>query len=190
MANTQFISKKKLIALIRQIADVKGTGLVSILTDSQRAVLLKFSQGKLIHAFSRSRDITVVIQVLIETDYVKFSFTSVTVENQPELIAIDSFIEILESGNNPGSKPGSVRPGSVVIDSEPTDLTREPLRELLVDIAAEYIGIVAEIVVEESLDNNSDTLEIIEVIAAMIPDANRAAAFREAVESSINLANE
>jgi len=70
MASTQFISKKKLIAVIRKIADAKGTGLVSILTDTQRAVLLKFSRGKLIHAYSRSRDIAVVVQVLIKTDFV------------------------------------------------------------------------------------------------------------------------
>ncbi len=190
MASTQFISKKKLIAVIRKIADAKGTGLVSILTDTQRAVLLKFSRGKLIHAYSRSREIAVVVQVLIETEFLKFSFTSVPVENQPELIPIDTFIEMLESSDNIDLVTGSTPRRTVVADSKPADLTREPLQELLVDIASEYIGLVAEIVVEESLENSSNTLEAIEAIAAMIPDADRAESFRQAVENSINLADE
>ncbi|MFA9420302.1 MAG: hypothetical protein ACERLB_09145 [Gammaproteobacteria bacterium] len=190
MASTQFISKKKLIAVFRKIADAKGTGLVSILTDTQRAVLLKFSRGKLIHAYSRSREIEVVVQVLIETDFVKFGFTSVPVENQPELIPINTFIEMLESGENTELESSSMPPRTVVVDSESADLTRDPLKELLVDIASEYIGLVAEIVVEESLENSSDTLEAIDAIAAMIPDADRAQDFRQAVENSINLADD
>ena len=190
MASTQFISKKKLIAVIRKIADAKGTGLVSILTDTQRAVLLKFSRGKLIHAYSRSREISVVVRVLIETDFVKFSFTSVPVENQPELIPIDTFIEMLESGDSIDLVTGSTPQRIVVADSEPNDLTREPLKELLVEIASEYIGLVAEIVVEESLENSSETSEAVDTIAAMIPDADQAEAFRRAVGNNINLTDE
>jgi len=190
MASTQFISKKKLIAVVRKIADAKGTGLVSILTETQRAVLLKFSRGKLIHAYSRSREIAVVVQVLIETDFVKFGFTSVPVDNRPELIPIDAFIEMLESGENTDLESSSMPPQAVDVDPEPADLTREPLQELLVDIASEYIGLVAEIVVEESLENSSNTLEAVDAIAAMIPDADRAEAFRQAVENSVNLAEE
>lgn len=190
MASTQYISKKKLIAVIGKIAEVKGTGLVSILTDTQRAVLLKFSRGKLIHAYSRSRDIAIVVQVINETDFLKFSFTSVPVDNQPELLPINTFIEMLESGDNTGLESGSMPRRTVAADSGSNDPTREPLKELLIEIASEYIGLVAEIVVEESLDNSSDTFEAIDAIAAMIPDADRAEAFRQAVENSVNLANE
>jgi hypothetical protein len=190
MANTQFISKKKLIAALRKIGEAKVTGLISILTGSQRAVLLKFSRGKLIHAFSRSRDISVVIQVLLATEHVKFSFTQVPVEDQPELMPLDTLIEILESGGSldleldPTSLPGAVA------ESNSTNITLEPLKQLLVDIASEYIGLVADIVVEEALENSSDTFEAIDAIAAMIPEADRSAAFRDAVENAINLANE
>ena len=190
MANTQFISKKKLIAALRKIGEAKVTGLISILTGSQRAVLLKFSRGKLIHAFSRSRDISVVIQVLLATEHVKFSFTQVPVEDQPELMPLDMLIEILESGGSPDMEldPSSL-PGEVVA-SGATNITLEPLKELLVDIASEYIGLVADIVVEEALENSNDTFEAIDAIAAMIPEENRAADFRYAVENAINLANE
>jgi len=188
MAKTQFISKKRLISVIRRIGDSKGTGLVSILTDNQRAVLLKFSRGMLIHCYSRSRDIAVVLQVLNETDFVKFSFTSVPVENLPELMSIDTFTEILESGDNRGVKSSSTPQQIVVAKSDQTDITREPLKELLVDIASEYIGLVAEIVVDESLDSNADTFAVIDTIADMIPEPERAAAFREAVEIRMKLA--
>ena len=190
MANTQFISKKKLIAALRKIGEAKATGLISILTGSQRAVLLKFSRGKLIHAFSRSRDISVVIQVLLATEHVKFSFTQVPVEDQPELMPLDMLIEILESGGSPDMEldPSSL-PGEVVA-SGATNITLEPLKELLVDIASEYIGLVADIVVEEALENSNDTFEAIDAIAAMIPEENREADFRYAVENAINLANE
>jgi hypothetical protein len=190
MAKTQFISKKKLIAALRKVGEAKATGLISILTGSQRAVLLKFSRGKLIHAFSRSRDISVVIQVLLETDHVKFSFTPVPVENQPELMPLVTLIEILESGGRLDIELDSTPSRSVVAKSDATNITLEPLKQLLVDIASEYIGLVAEIVVDEALESSNDSLEAVEAIAAMIPDANRAAAFRDAVEAAINLANE
>ena len=190
MASTQFISKKKLVAALRKVGEAKATGLISFLTDSQRAVLLKFSQGELIHAFSRSREISVVLQVLIETDFVKFSFTPVPVENLPELMPIEEFVQKLESGISSVVDSNARPQQTVAADSDPTDITREPLKELLVDLASEYIGLVAEIVVEESLENNNDTFEAIEAIAAMISDPDRAGAFREAVENGINLANE
>lgn len=188
MAKTQFISKKRLISVIRKIADSKGTGLVSILTDTQRAVLLKFSRGKLIHCYSRSRDIAVVLQVLNETNFVKFSYTTVPAENLPELMSIDTFTEILESAGNRGVKSSSTTQRSEVTGTEQTDITREPLKELLVDIASEYIGLVAEIVVDESLQINGDAFAVIDSIAEMISDPEREAAFREAVEIRMKLA--
>jgi hypothetical protein len=126
--------------------------------------------------------------VLNETDFVKFSFTSVPVENLPELMSIDNFTEILESGDNGGVESSSTPQQSVVAKSDQTDITREPLKELLVDIASEYIGLVAEIVVDESLDSNTDIFAVIDTIADMIPEPERAAAFREAVEIRMKLA--
>lgn len=181
MAETQWGSKRQLIALIRRVVSEQQTGLVSILTDTKHAVLLKFFEGRLIHLHSRTREIEDVVQVLNECEWVKFKFASVTVENRPEFMPIETFLQLIETEDSE----------DVTIDSTPTipnagshtNVARrsretEALIELLAKIASEYVGPVAEMVVEEAFENDDDPIRAIEYIAEMIPDSRHAADFR------------
>ena len=58
------------------------------------------------------------------------------------------------------------------------------IRDILVKIASEHVGPIAEMVVEEAFENNSDTEKVIEFIADSIPDPGHAAEFRAAAHKA------
>jgi len=184
MADTLFISKNQLISLIRKVVGAQKTGLISILTDTQHAVLLKFAEGKMIHSYSRGRDIGDVIQVLNECNFVKFNFAPIHMENAPELMPIVNFIQLLEAGNSydvdPDSSPTIPDMAAVAQIEGSTENSKagELLRRLLINIAAEYVGPIADMMVDEALETSSDTDQVIEYIAEMIPDSKQSAEFR------------
>ena len=181
MAETQYGSKRQLIALIRRVVGEQQTGLVSILTDTKHAVILKFFEGRLIHLHSRTREIEDVVQVLNECEWVKFKFASVTMENRPEFMPIETFLQLIETEDSEDftTDPTTTIPnaGSLTNVARGSRET-EPLIELLVKIASEYVGPVADMVVEEAFENDDDPIRAIEYIAEMIPDTRHAADFR------------
>ena len=175
MADTLFVSKIQLIALIRKVVGRQKTGLVSILTDNEQAVLLKFAEGKLIHSYSRGRDIGEVIQVLNESIYVKFNFVPISIPSGPELMPIDNFIQLMEANSSHDIEPDlfPTIPGATAKNSRAV----EPLKELLVNIASDFVGPIADMLVDEAFENSSDPVIVIENIAENIPDSKQAAKF-------------
>ena len=181
MKTDEFGSKARLIALIRNIASEHESGIVSILTETKRSVLLKFSAGKLIHSYSRTRDIGEVIQLLNEGHFVKFNFAAIPRESGSELMPIEAFIQFIQTGDESdnilqGSDPSSATPTS----NREADYTVNLVQELLINIASEYVGMVADIIVEEAFESRPDPFGAIEYIAEMIPDAVQAESFRAA----------
>ena len=193
MADTQFISKNQLISLIRKVVGAQKTGLISILTDTQHAVLLKFAEGKLIHSYSRGRDIGDVIQVLNECNFIKFNFAPIPMENAPELMPVVTFIQLLEAGNSYDVEPDSspTIPNAVAVAQiegfAENNKAVELLRRLLVNIASEYVGPIADMMVDEAFENSSDAAQVIEYIAEMIPDAKQSAEFRAEAHQGTHL---
>lgn len=175
MADTLFVSKIQLISLIRKVVGKQKTGLVSILTDNEQAVLLKFATGKLIHFYSRGRDIEEVIQVLNDSVYVKFNFVPISMASGPELMPVETFIQLMEANNSYDMEPDPfpTLPGAAALENRAT----EQLKELLVEIALDYVGPIADMLVDEAFENSSDPVLVIEYIAEMIPDPRMAAKF-------------
>ncbi len=190
MAETQYGSKRQLVALIRRVVSERQTGLVSILTDTKHAVLLKIFEGKLVHLHSRTRNIEDVVQVLNECEWVKFKFASVTMENRPEFMPIETFLQLIETEDSEDvtTDPAPAMPnaGSLTNVARGSRET-EPLIELLVKIASEYVGPVANMVVEEAFENDDDPIRAIEYIAEMIPDSRHAADFRAEARKTTQL---
>ena len=190
MDTTQYGSKKQLIALIRKVVIEQETGLVSVLTDTKHAVILKFFDGKLIHLHSRTREIEDVIQVLNESEWVKFKFASVTMENRQEIMPVETFIQLIEVDDitdvtaDPTPTVPNLGPVNGVAQGSRES---EPLNELLVKIVSEYVGPIADMIVEEAFENNSDPIRAIEFIAEMIPDPNQAETFRIAARKATQI---
>ena len=175
MADTQFVSKSRLISLIKKAVSGQKTGLISVLTDTQHAVLLKFAEGKLIHSYSRGRDIGAVIQILNECFSVKFNFAPIPMENASELMPIDTFIQLMEAGNSDDNETYTslTLPNVRAQNNGPT----EQLRHSLTEITSEYLGPIAEMMVDEAFERSSDPVPALEYIAELIPDAKQAAKF-------------
>ena len=60
----------------------------------------------------------------------------------------------------------------------------------MLEIATEYMGVVAEMIVDEAFESSNDVARAIEYIAGSIPDADQSRAFREAARehfSSIDI---
>ena len=172
MAGSQFVEKNQFIAFIEDVIENRKTGLVSILTEHKRSILLKFSQGILIHSYSRSRDIGDVIQVINESARIKFDIAPIPVEEGNEILPGTILLQLLQTGAS--TEAGSAPPG--VADSRNSEI--HSARELLENLAAEYVGMVAEIIVEEALDMSGSLEEAIDNIAESIPDPEQSASFR------------
>lgn len=174
MANSQFVAKSNFIAFLKGVIRNRETGLISILTESKRSVLLKFSEGVLIHAYSRSRDMGDVVQVINESDRIKFDMVPIPPENGTEIMPGKILLQLLQTGSGSEvtvttGKPASTSTGNSEIYSA---------KELLESTAAEYVGMVAEVIVEEALEVSGSLEEAIDNIAKSIPDPEQSASFR------------
>ncbi|MCP4431139.1 MAG: hypothetical protein GY806_09195 [Gammaproteobacteria bacterium] len=173
MAGSQFVEKSQFIAFIKDVIQNRKTGLVSILTESKRSVLLKFSRGVLIHSYSRSRDIGDVIQVINESERIKFDIATIPAEEGTEVLPGKILLQLLQSGN---SVEAETQSPATVGNSRSSEI--HSARELLESLAAEYVGMVAEVIVEEALDLSGSLEEAIDNIATSIPDPEQSASFR------------
>ena len=200
MAKTQNVSKGQLVKLMREIVDAQETGLISILTNTRHAVLMKFFGGKLIHIHSRTRDIGDVIQVLNESDWVKFKFTRMPMDDLPEFMPMTTFLDLIEVEDEDDTtvtaglesiEAADVTPATAPVPA-PAPGTKadasigegKAIRDILVKVASEHVGPIAEMVVEEAFENNNDTEKMIEFIADSIPDSAHAAEFRAAAHKA------
>ncbi len=175
MVQSQFVPKVKLIEQLGEIISNHETGFLTILTDSNRSVLLRFSQGKLTRLHCRSKEAGEAIQVLAESSLVKYTYASAPEDSEPELMPTDSFLQLIDPG---GGTASFAKKSSVVSSSNMS--TGDPIKAQMLEIATEYIGIVAEMIVEEAFEDSNDVGKAIDYIGNAIPDANQSKAFRRA----------
>lgn len=173
MAQSQFVPKVKLFAQLNQIIDQHETGLLTILTDSDRSIFLRFSQGKLTRLHCRSGEAGEAIQMLAESAMVKYSYASAPEDSEPELMPADSFLQLIDPGGNASSAGNSA---TIVSSADPS--VGDPIRMQMLEIATDYMGVVAEMIVDEAFDGNTDVGKAIDYIGNAIPDANQSKAFR------------
>ncbi len=184
MADGNFVPKTELIARIRQIVTARDTGYLTILTDTRRSVLLRFSSGKLTHSLCRTKDVGDAIQVLNECNLVRFTYAVGAVEDRPELMPAESFLQLLDPGGIPGAAAPRAPPAAAPAPAAPRSRTA-PQRVALVEVALEFVGPVAEMLVDEALENTASISEAVNYIADLIPDPAPANAFRDAARSRI-----
>ena len=174
MSQPQFVPRAKLFEQLIEIIEHRETGFLTILTDSNHSVLLRFSQGKLTRLHSRSGEAGEAIQMLAESVTVKFTYVSAPEDNQPELMPSTSFIQLIDPGG------GASGAGDSNLISAPVISGIDPIKSQMLDIAIEYVGIVAEMIVDEAFEDNREVGKAIDYICEAIPDQNQASAFRKA----------
>ncbi|MCP4876350.1 MAG: hypothetical protein GY896_12880 [Gammaproteobacteria bacterium] len=171
MSQSQFVPKTKLFEQLGEIIGQKETGFLTILTDSNRSVLLRFSLGKLTRLHCRSKEAGEAIQVLAECSLVKYTYASAPEDDEPELMPAESFLQLIDPG---GSSAFSGRSAAVVSS------IGDPIKAQMLEIATDYMGVIAEMIVDEAFEGNSDVGKAIDYIGDAIPDANQSKAFRRA----------
>jgi len=175
MAQSKFVPKTQLFAQLADIISQRETGFLTILTDTNRSVLLRFSAGKLTRLHCRSKEAGEAIQVLAESTMVKFTYASAPEDTEPELMPADSFLQLIDPGGDAGA--GST---SAPVVSSGNLSAGDPIKAQMLEIATDFVGVVAEMIVDEAFDNNNNVAAAIEYICQAIPDANQSRAFREA----------
>ena len=169
---SQFVTKSDLLAQLREIVDTRETGFLTILTDTNRSVLLRFSEGRLTRLHCRSKEAGEAIQVLAESGMVKFTYASAPEDTEPEIMPAESFLQLIDPGGDAGASLGG---GAAAAGND-------PIKAQMLEIATEYIGVVADMIVDEAFDENRDVAAAIDYIAQTIPDANQSRAFRQAAQ--------
>ncbi len=168
----QFVPKSKLIEQLSQITSNGETGLLTILTESNRSIFLRFSGGQLTRLHCRSGEAGEAIQMLAESSMVKFTYASAPEDDQAELMPADSFMQLID--------PGAADNGMAPVVSSGDMSMGDPIKAQMLEIATEFIGVVAEMIVEEAFEDNNDVGKAIDYIGNSIPDANQSKAFRKA----------
>jgi hypothetical protein len=180
MAEIHFEEKGSFIAFIEDIIGKRKTGLVSIATETGRSILLKFSLGVLIHSYSRNIDIRDFLKVVNESGHIKFDIAPIPVEEGTEILSGTQLLHLLQPEYSLEKQANTSQAGGRSVS-----LKLQSTRELLENIAAEYVGVAAEILVEESMDVSGSLDETIDKIASVIPNPEQSAAFRSSARQQI-----
>jgi hypothetical protein len=171
----QFVPKAKLFEQLTDIIDRQETGLLTILTENNRSIFLRFSQGKLTRLHCRSGEAGEAIQMLAESAMVKYTYATAPEDSEPEFMPAGSFLQLID----PGGDAGSTNQTAPLVSSGNMALG-DPVKARMLEIATEYMGVVAEMIVDEAFEGNSDVGKAIDYIGNAIPDANQSRAFRKA----------
>ena len=123
----------------------------------------------------RSGEAGEAIQMLAESAMVKYTYAGAPEDDQPEFMPAESFLQLIEPGGDAGSSAQS----STLVSSG-NSAVGDPIKAQMLEIATEFIGVVAEMIVDEAFDDNTDVGKAIDYIGNSIPDANQSKAFRKA----------
>lgn len=175
MAQSQFVPKAKLFDQLNDIISHRETGLLTILTENNRSIFLRFSQGKLTRLHCRSGEAGEAIQMLAESSMVKYTYATAPEDSEPEFMPADSFLQLID----PGGDAVSTDHSGPIVSSAGMSMG-DPVKAQMLEIATEYVGVVAEMIVDEAFEDNNDVGKAIDYIGNAIPDANQSKAFRKA----------
>jgi len=91
MSASQFVPKSELFEELRTIFLEKNSAMLTLLTETKKSVLMRFSDGRLTSARCRSWEIEDTIEALAETETVKYSLMLSSAQNKPTLMDAEAF---------------------------------------------------------------------------------------------------
>ena len=91
MSASQFVPKSVLFEELRMIILEKNSAMLTLLTETKKSVLMRFSEGRLTSARCRSWEIENTIEALAETETVKYSLMKSSTQDKPTLMEADAF---------------------------------------------------------------------------------------------------
>ena len=171
------VAIEALVGHLPQVSEEGGSGMFNIVTDAQRSVLLRVSDGRITSSRCRGRDIDKAIAVLESAAAVRYSYVPGDPESGPELIPMDEFL----ARNEPdlGPVPDTAMP------TTPSRAGAGTMRDALEELAVEVIGPVAPMVVDDAVSRHATVQGAIRAIARAIPDEEASRQFLEAARERI-----
>jgi hypothetical protein len=106
---------------------------------------------------------------------VKYTYVNAPEDDEPELMPTSSFLQLIDPGNGGVASNAT---GARLSTGKPADV--DPVKTQLLEIAVDYVGIVAEMIVDEAFEEDRTVGEAIDYVCSAIPDQNQARAFRKA----------
>jgi len=91
MSANQFVPKSVLFEELRTIVLERNSAMLTLITETKKSVMMRFSEGRLTSARCRSWEIENTIEALAETDTVKFSLMKSSAQDKPTLMEADAF---------------------------------------------------------------------------------------------------
>lgn len=175
------LSRRRLAKFIRQLAENALSGAVIIQTEAKRAIMLRFSSGKLVRVNARGNSAEDAIAVLKQSTEYKVSFSPMEVDSGPELLPLNEFLGRLAQGSEDTTEitfsEMLLGGGDSLAADHSRDFNRNILRPMLVQLASVEIGPIASILVDQAINDGGSIEEIINVIARQIPSSDAASTF-------------
>lgn len=119
MSATQFVPKSVLFDELRTIFLERNSAMLTLLTETKKSVLLRFSDGRLTSARCRSWEIENTIEALVETDSVKYSLIKSSAQDKPTLMEADDFWGMVNPLGGPLETMVSLMPEPAQEEVEP-----------------------------------------------------------------------
>ena len=131
MTASQFQAKSELLERIQRVFDREETGMLTVLTDSNRSVMMRFTRGDLTSARCRSWDVENTIEALLEAKTVKYTFTGGLPENKAPIMPSADFMAAISMGVEP------LEVVNQVVDGMVTETVTEVVTQTVSDTDAE-----------------------------------------------------
>ena len=178
------ISRHALAAKIKDIHTSALSGVMSVVTDQGRSVSLRFFEGRITRIQSRGSDLQSALALMVQADDIKFNFVESTVAEEKESLPALYVVELLEEGPEADTtaidttETPSVEDVTIPQANPKPVVDRRTLKRVLTELALVHIGPMAEMVVEDAINENSTFEQIINAIAENIPLESDARTFR------------
>ncbi|MGB1310813.1 MAG: hypothetical protein ACPG47_06350, partial [Leucothrix sp.] len=90
MSANQFVHKSVLFEELRTIFLEKNSAMLTLLTETKKSVLMRFSDGRLTSARCRSWEVENTIEALVEAESVKYSLMKSSAQDKPTLMEAEA----------------------------------------------------------------------------------------------------
>ena len=184
MAGNNSVDSAELLDDIRQNVIQQQTGLYSIATDQNLSVLIGLTRGNVTRLHCRAMRPHEVIDVLKNSQAYRLRFMPASEDTDSIVMSGQKFLDELESVG-PTTAPGEQENPTIPVNDG--DIAPSSLRPQLIEITSEYIGMAAEILVEDAYNNHSDSTSIVRFVRDGLLDEISAEKFDEDVRNLLEM---
>jgi len=190
MNQDTYIPFADIVLELEKLCDAGKTGVLSVVTPKNKSAQIMLSKGTIVFVYFFNKRGKDALSLMMEMEAGRFRFQEGAITAKPmNLPPTQEIVQYLLSGAKP-SEVINVRPAPppevVAGPAASAALTLEQ-RDKLEYALSKYIGPMATIICEDSLDGVADLSAAIEALATEIPDSGKADQFRSDARQQLGL---